>query len=163
MSTQEFSPSDPIDFQVDRDDFHNTRFVAGEPIDSLRDGQVLFKVDRFALTSNNISYAAAGDMLKYWDFFPGPDRWGRIPAMAFGDVLDSKNADVKVGARCFGFFPMSRHLLIDASASSSGMIDSVAHRAQHAPIYRTYSYSETDALYDKSLEDIASKNAEGAA
>lgn len=28
--------------------------------------------------------------------------------MAFGDVIDSHHSDVEVGARCFGFFPMSR-------------------------------------------------------
>ena len=43
----------PIDFQVNRDDFRDTRFVAGAPIDSLGDGQVLLKIDRFALTSNS--------------------------------------------------------------------------------------------------------------
>ena len=69
----------PIDFQVHRDDFHDCRIVPGASIEDLDEGQVLFKVDRFALTSNNISYAAAGDLLNYWGFFPGPDRWGRIP------------------------------------------------------------------------------------
>lgn len=143
----------PIDFQVNRDDFHDTRFVPGAPIDDLADGQVLLKVDRFALTSNNISYAAAGDMLDYWGFFPGPGRWGRIPAMGFGDVLASRHAEVAEGARVFGFFPMSRHLVIDAQASGSGMVDGVAHRAEHAPVYRTYSYTERDALYDEDRED----------
>ena len=143
----------PIDFQVHRDDFRDCRVVAGAPIDALDEGQVLFKVDRFALTSNNISYAAAGDLLNYWGFFPGPDRWGRIPAMGFGDVIASRNSDVEVGARCFGFFPMSRHLIIDAMASPSGMVDSVAHRAEHAPVYRTYSYTGPDPLYEKERED----------
>ena len=36
----------------------------------LASGQVLFRVDRFAFTANNISYAGAGDLLKYWNFFP---------------------------------------------------------------------------------------------
>ena len=120
------SGNDPIDFQVNRDDFRDCRFVPGAAIDSLSDGQVLFKVDRFALTSNNITYAAAGDMLNYWGFFPGPARWGRIPAMGFGDVIESRHAEVDVGARCFGFFPMSRHLVIDAKPTGSGMIDAVA-------------------------------------
>ncbi len=143
----------PIDFQVNRDDFRETRFVPGAAIDSLEDGQVLFKVDRFALTSNNISYAAAGDLLDYWGFFPGPDRWGRIPAMGFGDVLDSRHPEVEVGARCFGFFPMSRHLVIDAEASRTGIVDTVTHRSKHAPVYRTYTYTGPDALYDEGRED----------
>jgi hypothetical protein len=143
----------PLDFHVNRDDFHDTQFVPGEPIDSLADGQVLFKIDRFALTSNNISYAAAGDMLNYWGFFPGPDRWGRIPAMSFGDVIESKHPDVAVGGRCFGFFPMSRYLVIEPEPTTMGMVDGVAHRSEHAPVYRTYSYTGPDALYDESRED----------
>jgi NADPH:quinone reductase-like Zn-dependent oxidoreductase len=145
-------PSSPIDFQVNRDKFSDVRFDAGAQIDDLTEGQVLFKVNAFALTSNNISYAAAGDMLNYWGFFPGPDRWGRIPAMGFADVLASRNSEVTEGARVFGFFPMSRHLVIDAQPTKSGMIDGVAHRAEHAPIYRTYSYTDRDGLYDANLE-----------
>ena len=146
-------PSAPIDFQVDRDDFRNCRVVPGALPDQLDEGQVLFEVDRFALTSNNISYAAAGDMLNYWGFFLAPDRWGRIPVMGFGDVIASENAEVEVGARCFGFFPMSRHLVIDANASPSGMSDGVANRAEHAPVYRTYNYTGEDALYRQERED----------
>lgn len=143
----------PLDFQVDRDDFRNCRVVPGAATDPLASGQVLFKVDRFALTSNNISYAAAGDMLNYWGFFPAPDRWGRIPAMGFGDVIASENAEIKVGSRCFGFFPMSRHLIIDAKAGPNGMVDRVAHRADHAPVYRTYSYVGNDPQYEQERED----------
>ena len=143
----------PIDFQVNRDDFRDCHFVPGAPIDDLAAGQVLFEIDRFALTSNNISYAAAGDMLNYWGFFPGPDRWGRIPAMAFGRVVASRNPDIPEGGQCFGFYPMSRHLVIDAEKNSSGMVDAVAHRAEHAPVYRTYSWTEGDPLYNDAIAD----------
>ena len=143
----------PIDFQVHRDDFRDCRIVPGAPIESLDPGQVLFKVDHFALTSNNISYAAAGDLLDYWGFFPGPDRWGRIPAMGFGEVIASQNDEVEVGVRCFGFFPMSRYLIVDAKASPSGIVDTVAHRAKQAPVYRTYNYTDQDALYDEGREN----------
>ena len=138
----------PLDFQVHRDAFRTSRFVPGAPLAPLSEGQVCFRVDRFALTSNNISYAAAGDLLKYWDFFPGPERWGRIPAMGWADVIDSRHSEIEVGTRVFGFFPMSRYLVIDAEPNSGGLVDGVAHRKEHAPIYRTYSNVRTDALYD---------------
>ena len=145
--------SQPIDFQVDREDFRNTRCVPGAPVDALGEGQVLLGVDRFALTSNNISYAAAGDLLGYWDFFPGIGRWGRIPAMGFGDVLESRHAAIDVGQRCFGFFPMSRHLVIDAAPHTTGMVDTAEHRAQHAPVYRSYTWTGPDPLYEETRED----------
>ena len=98
----------PIDFQVNRDAFRDCRFVSGAPIDALADGQVLFKVDRFALTSNNISYAVAGDLIGYWGFFPAKDGWGRIPVMAYADVIASACDGVEVGERFFGFVPMAK-------------------------------------------------------
>ena len=56
------SSEEQVDFQVKRDAWAETRFVEA-PLPELAEGQVLFRIDRFALTSNNISYAAAGDML----------------------------------------------------------------------------------------------------
>ena len=103
-----------IDLLVRRDDFHTTRFRETETPD-LTDGQVLFRIDRFALTSNNITYAAAGDMLDYWGFFPAEEGWGRIPVMGFADVSASRHPGVAEGERVFGFFPMATHLVIDAT------------------------------------------------
>jgi hypothetical protein len=69
--------ADPVglDFLVKRDDWKQHRFDDA-PAPNLTDGQVLFRVDRFALTANNISYALAGEALRYWDFFPAPPGWG---------------------------------------------------------------------------------------
>jgi hypothetical protein len=145
--------STPVDFQVNRDDLRETRFVPGAATDSLTTGQVLLRVDRFALTSNNISYAVAGDMLDYWGFFPSEARFGRIPAMGFGEVVASRNDGVAEGSRFFGFYPMSTHLVIDAHATGSGMVDTAAHRANHAPAYRTYNRTDLDPLYDPRRED----------
>ena len=36
----------------------------------LADGQVHVRVESFALTSNNITYAAFGDAMNYWQFWP---------------------------------------------------------------------------------------------
>eukprot|EP01034_Spumella_vulgaris_P045298 gene45298-56422_t len=52
---------------------------------ALQEGEIRVQVDRFALTSNNITYAAMGDMLQYWQFFPsGEAGWGIIPVWGFG-------------------------------------------------------------------------------
>jgi hypothetical protein len=69
-----------LDFLVNKTDWKQHRFDDA-PVPDLSDGQVLFSVDRFAFTANNISYALAGDMLGYWRFIPAPDRWGRHPTM----------------------------------------------------------------------------------
>jgi hypothetical protein len=142
-----------LDFQVRRDDWANTRFEASPEV-ALQDGQVRFAVDRFALTSNNITYAAAGDMLDYWGFFPAGDGWGRIPAMGFADVVESRHDDVRVGERFFGFLPMSTHLVVEVTESNAGgFTDGIEHRRNHAPVYRQYQRTESDALYDAAFED----------
>ena len=92
-------------------------------------------------------------MLDYWGFFPGEDRWGRIPAMGFGVVAASRNPEIPEGGQCFGFFPMARHLVIDAKQNGSGMIDTAAHRAEHAPVYRSYSWTDGDPLYKDTRAD----------
>ena len=70
-------------FLVDRDDYRNTKTIEFEPA-SLEDGQVRVRVDAFGFTANNVTYAAAGDMIGYWTFFPAADlgddgtNWGPV-------------------------------------------------------------------------------------
>ena len=128
-----------LDFIVSRSDWSKTRFEDG-PAPEAGAGEVLFRVDRFAFTANNISYAKAGDMLRYWDFFPAAEGEGRIPVMGFGDSVASGHPDVSEGLRVFGFFPMSRYLVIQpASVGPGGIVDGADHRQGIAPAYNTYS------------------------
>ena len=143
-----------FDFTVRRDDWRECWFEPAEPPAELAAGQVLFELDRFALTSNNISYALAGDMIGYWKFFPAEAGWGRIPVMGYADVARSAHPDVSEGERAFGFFPMSTHLVIQADGSSeSGFFDVAPHRAESAPAYRQYTRTTGDALYRPEHED----------
>ncbi len=86
-----------LDFIVNKTAWRETRWVDTQLPGDLAEGQVLFRVDRFAFTANNISYAMAGEMLGYWRFFPTEDGWGRIPAMGFGDVIASRHDGVAIG------------------------------------------------------------------
>jgi len=140
-------------FEVRKADWKQTRFVEGA-VPSLAPGQVLFRVDRFALTANNISYALSGDMLGYWRFFPCEAGWGRIPVMGFADVIRSTHAEVKEGTRCFGFYPMARHLVIQPGAvSPAQIVDAAPHRAGLAPVYAQYLPSAGDPVYAEMRED----------
>ena len=146
---------DGVDFIVNKLAWNDTRYVETEVSTDLAPGRVLFRVDRFAFTANNISYALAGDMIGYWRFFPtGDDAWGRIPTMGFADVIASTHEGVPVGTRCFGFYPMSKHLLIEpSSASPSSIVDGAAHREGLAAPYAQYSPTATDAFYSADHED----------
>jgi NADPH:quinone reductase-like Zn-dependent oxidoreductase len=139
--------------EVKKSDWAKTRFVE-EPVPSLAPNQVLFRVDRFALTANNISYALSGDMLGYWRFFPTAEGWGRIPVMGFADVIGSTHADVKEGTRCFGFYPMGRHLVIQPGAvSANQIVDAAPHREGLAPAYAQYLPTTGDTVYAENRED----------
>ena len=142
-----------LDFLVNKSDWKQHR-VDDAPAPDLTDGQVLFRVDRFAFTANNITYAVAGESLRYWDFFPAPEGWGRLPTMGYAEVIESKHAEVAVGTRCFGFYPMSRYLVIEPSAvSPAGITDGAAHREGIAPFYAQYTPTAGDALYQADHED----------
>lgn len=101
-------------------------------------GQVVMHIERFALTSNNISYALSGDFLDYWGFFPAEEGWGRLPAMGYGVVIASAHPDIAVGGRYFGFFPVGDVHVVDAEPSRAGFIDNAPHREKHAMAYRSF-------------------------
>ena len=142
-----------LDFLVDKSDWTRRRFDDVTP-PALAEGQVRFRVDRFAFTANNISYAVAGDALGYWRFFPAPEGWGRLPVMGFADVVESKHDAVAIDTRCFGFYPMSRELVIEPGAEgTAGIVDAAPHREGIAPVYNTYTPTEGDVLYEAAHED----------
>ncbi|MCP4436461.1 MAG: DUF2855 family protein [Actinomycetia bacterium] len=135
-------------FEVSRQDLRQTRAIRTPQAD-LADGQIRLSVERFALTSNNITYAVAGDMLDYWGFFPAEAPWGRIPAIGLATVTESSNADIHVGGRYFGFYPMGTELVIDASPRGEhGFRDAGPHRARHAAIYTDFRNIEEDPDFD---------------
>ena len=75
---------------VRKDHLPTTRLETQEDT-ALADGQVRVRVDSFALTSNNITYAAFGDAMNYWQFYPtGQDGWGIGPVWDFGTVAANK-------------------------------------------------------------------------
>jgi hypothetical protein len=148
------TPTSGLEFLVDKTACQKTRFVDTEVATDLEPGQVLFRVDRFALTANNISYAMAGEALRYWYFFPKEEGWGCLPTMGFGDVIASSHEGAPVGTRCFGFFPMAKHLLIEPAVANPGtIVDGVEHRQGLAPAYNQYQPVGSDGLYSAAHED----------
>ncbi|MEM9921643.1 MAG: DUF2855 family protein [Bacteroidota bacterium] len=129
-------------FQVQKDDFAKGRIVEGKTTE-LADGEILLKIDCFAFTANNITYAVAGDMIGYWQFFPpvGEDTegWGVLPVWGFADVVESTVDDVPVGDRLFGYFPLATHLKMrPVHISDHRFIDGAAHRAKLPAGYNLY-------------------------
>ena len=144
------------DFLVRRDDLHATRVRTAEAPALIADGDVLMTVDRFALTANNVTYAAFGDAMSYWDFFPSnEDGWGCIPVWGFGTVVASRCEGVAVGERFYGYFPMATHLRVTpARVKPAGFVDASGHRGKLHPLYNQYTRNATDPLYEAGQEPL---------
>ena len=139
--------------QVRQDDLSRSRLEeTGVP--ALHDGQLLARVDRFALTANNITYGVVGAKLGYWSFFPAADGWGVIPVWGFADVVESRHPEVATGERLFGYFPMGTHLVLGpVKAGAERLFDGAAHRAALPPVYNAYARTRAEANYDPSMDD----------
>jgi hypothetical protein len=137
-----------LDFLVKKDDLRQSKFVpAAEPDEiELEDGQALIAVDKFGFTSNNITYAAFGEAMNYWAFFPAPDGWGRIPVWGYGDVIRSASDAIGEGERVFGYLPMSTHLVVQPEdVTEAGFIDASAHRSALPAAYQQYTRVQAGA------------------
>jgi len=140
--------------EVQKDNWSETRVIEETLEKELAENDVLFRVERLALTANNISYAATGDSLGYWGFFPAEEGWGRIPAMGWGEVIASAHPDVPVGERVWGWFPYSTHLKVKAgNVSASRFTDVSPHRTAYAPVYAQFDRASANPIYEAGRED----------
>lgn len=139
-----------MQFQVKADDIVETRLVDGGMRPALGAGAVRVRVDKFGLSANNVTYAAAGFTLGYWTFFPPHDPsnstsggtsegWGVVPVWGFATVVESTSADIPVGERLFGYFPPAKTVDLEpVQVSSSLFVDGAAHRSELPTGYNVY-------------------------
>ncbi len=157
MTSESDTPETPAQIttlEVHRETLEQSRIIEVEAA-PLADGQVRLEIDRFAVTANNITYAVFGDMLGYWDFFPAGDPdWGRVPAMGWATVVDSQVNELPIGGRYYGWYPMASHVTFTPAVTADGFRDDGDHRKEHAPIYRSYTATNSDAMYPTAVEGV---------
>ncbi len=121
-------------------------------------GGVVLKIDQFALTTNNITYAAFGDAMGYWQFFPtGSADQGSLPVWGFADVVQSDIDGITAGERFYGFFPLASHVIVQPDRiTDTGFFDALPHRRDLPAVYNQYTRCSHDAGYDSAREDIQS-------
>jgi len=126
------------DFLVNRTDLSVCR-IESVATPQIGAGEALLRVDRFALTANNITYGVAGDMLGYWKFFGAPGAWGRIPVWGIGTVIASNSQGLVPGGRYYGYYPMSGHLPVTPGhVTPLGFVDHALHRRELPSVYNHY-------------------------
>lgn len=125
------------DLLVRRNDLSDTRIDQGPP-PTPDDGEVVLRVESFALTANNVTYGVAGDSIGYWQFFPAAEGWGRLPVWGYATVEASAHPDFQPGERFYGYWPVSSHLKVRPRRTGAGFVDESAHRAALPPTYNQY-------------------------
>ncbi len=142
--------AETVTLEVRRDAIDETRLDSADvTTGDLEPGQIRLRIERFAITANNITYAVFGDVLGYWDFFPvGDDSgFGRVPAMGWAEVIESRSPGIALGRRFYGWYPMASHVVFTPTATRDGFRDDGPHRQAHAPVYRAYVATEADPMY----------------
>jgi hypothetical protein len=146
--------------QTYKKDITKTRLVESQENTSpIAEGDIFVKIESFAFTTNNVTYAVAGDTIGYWKFFNTledvNDEWGCIPVWGFAEVLNSNNKVVKKGERLFGYFPPAESLsLSPIKITDQGFTDGKEHRKDLPAVYNNYIRLSGDENYDNSMDHI---------
>lgn len=143
-------------FVVRKDHLDTFQTRSSEP-PPLAEGQVRVAIGQVALTSNNVTYAALGDMLEYWKFFPveGDPSWGCIPVWGFGTVAQSRHPEIAAGERLYGYFPMATSVdLLPSRVKDGSFVDDAPHRAALHAVYNQYTRCAADPFYSADTEAL---------
>jgi hypothetical protein len=129
-------------FEVGQADLSVTRMVEarfGPP----GEGEVLFEVEKFAFSANNVTYALLGEALSYWDLFPAEPGWGRIPVWGYLHVLSSGVPGVEPGRRAYGLCPMATHVMLrPGRLGQSTFSEGSPSRKGLSSVYNVYSWAD---------------------
>ncbi|KAA5803397.1 DUF2855 family protein [Alkalicaulis satelles] len=137
---------------IDRSDITRAEMVE-EPSRALEDGEARLTIQSFALTANNITYAAFGEAMGYWRFFPGADGRGRLPVWGFAQVSESRADGLQEGERVYGYWPAASELIVTpGKLRPESFIDAAPHRAGLPAVYNRYVRCAGDPAYDRARE-----------
>lgn len=145
---------------VNRSDFSDVHIVEQNE-DALAEAHIRVEIGPFALTANNVTYMAVGDLIGYWKYFD-PQKYGfdkpemgRMPVWGYGTVLESRCDEINVGERIYGFFPVSKRIdLKPVKHTSVNFQDGTEHRTGLHPIYNTYIKLASDPSFTPELNDL---------
>jgi NADPH:quinone reductase-like Zn-dependent oxidoreductase len=117
-------------------------------------GQVRLKIDLFALTANNMTYAAFGQAMRYWDFYPHSDG-GIVPVWGFAQIVESQHSALSEGQRFYGYYPMASEVVLTPNqCSERGFSVAGGARAELAAVYNQYVNVASDPFYKVNTEGL---------
>jgi len=129
-------------FEVGQADLSVTRMVEAGP-GPPDGGEVLFEVEKFAFSANNVTYALLGEALRYWDIFPAEPGWGRIPVWGYLHVLSTAVPGIEPGRRAYGLCPMATRVLLRPDRlGRSTFSEGSPSRKGLSSVYNVYSWAD---------------------
>lgn len=133
------------------------------PYAPLGPSSVRVRTKVMSLTSNNMTYAKAGFLMKWWGIHPLPpstpapfndaNKYGRINCWGFAEVLDSTHPSVDKGSYLWGYQPigtLAQDLVLEKGAVPGQVFVKNDHRQDIFPIYNRYFIFPSDL--GKSIE-----------
>lgn len=158
-----------MDFVVKRNKLGETATIPAPPL-LINEGDVLIRVEKFAFTANNVSYATTGDALGYWKYFPTcndensdddtSNEKGRIPVWGVGVIVASRCPHITIAGssginrRVYGYFPMSHYIVMrPIHATQADFVDGMPHRRQLPAVYNQYLFCDEDPFHSPRTED----------
>lgn len=130
-----------VEFLIDKKNIRDARANACT-LAPLAVGHVRMAISQVALTANNVTYAASGEALRYWQFFPPTSdgaTHGLVPVWGIATVAESRVDALPVGEDVYGFWPMASHLdVLPERITDRGFVDAAGHRADLPEIYNAY-------------------------
>jgi Protein of unknown function (DUF2855) len=135
-----------------KSDIGRTRIETTPQACELGEGEILLRVDRFSLSANNMTYAALGETMKFWQFFRSPHaEWGHMPVWGFADVVASAVEGIELGERLYGFLPIATHVYLRPERlTQRGFYDGT----ELPSMYNQYTRCAADPVYLPELENI---------
>lgn len=142
------------EFQISKSDFTQVRVIESDFHDhQLANGQILVQVEQFAYTTNNISYAIAGERFGYWKYFPtsnGTDDWVVTPVWGFGKVIKTNNSDVTLNSVIYGFLPTADQVILTPTqVSQFAFVENSLHRKDLDLFYNQYEIVTENLHYSR--------------
>ena len=143
-----------LSIEFDKQNPRLMRQVSAAVDDTPEIGEVLLRVEHFAFTANNVTYAMFGEAMHYWQFFPATDpAWGVIPVWGFATVVASAVEGIVASERFYGYLPTATHLIVQPDrVNAGGFVDGADHRVALPAVYNQYSRCSTDADYQPERE-----------
>ena len=87
----------------------------------LAEGAVLLRVQRFGLSSNNLASALSPGLESSWPrMFAATQGQGRLPVWGYAEVVASNRAGYEPGMGFYGYFPMSRFVMLHSGQQTAG-------------------------------------------